>query len=97
MKTLMEILTGTLDYSSQWGIYAERRDGKFQADSPARYGQRQFENGGLLDEKEYFLNNESATDHMSAYLEGVDEPEDWQLREAAQELIAHINEQASQN
>lgn len=56
MSTLIEILTNTLQYDNQWGIYAEKIDGKFTPESPARFGQSQFENGGVLDNKEHVCN-----------------------------------------
>lgn len=50
MATLIEILTGGLEYNSTWAIYAERIDSEFKPESFARFGQTQFENGGVLDE-----------------------------------------------
>ena len=86
--TLIDYLTGGLTYDPSWGIYAERIDGEFKPESPARFGQRQFENGGLLDDKELFTTNESAVDFMNSYTDGDDNF----LEEAAIELIQHENE-----
>jgi hypothetical protein len=87
-QTLLEILTGGLSYDSSWAIYAERIDGFFKAESPARFGQRIFENGGLADDCEIFTTNESAVDFMNNYTDGDDEF----LEEAALELIQHKND-----
>ena len=87
-KTLLDILTGGLSYDSSWGIYAERVEGEFKPESPARFGQRLFENGGLLDNCEIFATNESAVDFMNAYSDGDDDF----LQEAAIELIQHEND-----
>lgn len=87
-STLIDYLTGGLTYDSSWAIYAERIDGEFKPESPARFGQRQFENGGLLDNKEIFTTNESAVDFMNSYTDGDDD----YLKEAALELIQHENE-----
>lgn len=55
MATLKDCI-GSIQYDSSWGIWAELIDGKFSPDSQARYGQMIFENGGLLDEFQYFAN-----------------------------------------
>lgn len=87
-STLLEILTGGLSYDSSWAIYAQRIDGEWTADSPARFGQRIFENGGLNDDCELFTTNESAVDFMNNYTDGDDDF----LEEAALELIQHENQ-----
>lgn len=95
-STLIDILTSGMEYSSTWAIYAERIGGEFKPESPARIGQRQFENGGLLDACEFFATNEDATDRMNRYM-----GDDWNdlddsiqaqaLSEAALQLIDDIN------
>lgn len=98
-KTLIDILTGTLSYDSSWGIYAEKIDGEFKPESSARFGQRQFENGGLLDDCKFFLSNESAQDRLDSltgYTDGTAEERehvDEFLHEAAEMLIDEINQQ----
>jgi hypothetical protein len=95
--TLIEVLSGDLAYDSAWAIYAECIDGEFRPESLARIGQRQFDNGGVLDECQYFASNESAANFIASYFEGRD-PEtitDADRHEAAEELIDHINEQAA--
>jgi hypothetical protein len=76
--TLTEILAGTLSYDSSFGIWAEKIGGEFTSDSPARFGQVQFENSGLLDGMEFFSRNDLAVDSMSSYL-GNFEP--WEMGE----------------
>ena len=86
-RTLLDILSGDMSYDSYWGIYAEKIDGKFEPESPARFGQRQFENGGMLDNCEYFSNNESACDDRQSYTDGDDDfNQEW-----AYEYIEEMN------
>ncbi|MCY3744496.1 MAG: hypothetical protein OXH00_26060 [Candidatus Poribacteria bacterium] len=47
---LKDRLMNLSSIESQWGIWA---DAPFTADSDSRVGQTQFENGGLLDDKEF--------------------------------------------
>ena len=91
--TLIEILTGTLSYDRQWQIWAQRIDGEFKPESAARFGQAQFEHGGLRDDFMFFANNQYATDHMANYIEGVpDAYQDEFAEEAALNLIMETNE-----
>ncbi len=96
-KTLIGILTGTLNYHSLWGIYAEKIDGEFKPESPARLGRRRFDNGGLSDNCELFANNEYAIDQMDSYLGHTDWDEETTSEsdaiEAGEYLIERINEQ----
>ena len=86
--TLLEILSGSLAYDSSWAVYAEKINGVFQDDSPARFGQKIFENGGLLDDLEFFGNNESIVDSIYGWTAGDEDLNE----EAAQQLIQSINE-----
>lgn len=63
MANSLKDLASVIQYDSSWGIWAELIDGKFTPESQARYGQTQFENGGLLDEFNYFADGESIWDH----------------------------------
>jgi hypothetical protein len=90
MTTLKE-LASTISYDSSWGIWAELIDGKFTADSKACFGQRQFENGGLLDEFKFFANGETIGDSISEYCDDDDDFKD----EAVSELIDSVNESLS--
>jgi len=90
MKTLKEILIGDLEYSSSWGIYAEPVEGKFQPDSPARFGQKIFENGGLLDECLLFANNESVLESRANYC-GLDEEASEFYEEWAEQYIDEMS------
>lgn len=87
--TLIEILTGSLSYDSSWAVYAEKINGEFCNESPARFGQRLFENGGLNDVCEFFATNERIVDAIESWSEGdADFAE-----EAAEMLISEINEE----
>ena len=87
--TLIEILTGSISYDSSWAIYAEKIDGEFHNESPARFGQRQFEDGGLLDECEFFATNDAAWDAIENWCDGS---EDESIREeGAEQYIADVN------
>jgi hypothetical protein len=92
-KTLLDILTGDLAYDSSWAVYAERIDGEFRPESPARIGQRRFESGGWLDEYYFFASNKRILDFVETCFEGRD-PEtitDVDRREVALELIDNMN------
>lgn len=66
MATLKE-LASNISYDSSWAIWAELIDGKFTADSQARYGQRQFENGGILDGFEFFADGVQIRDNADEF------------------------------
>ena len=72
-----------IGYDSSWGIWAEI---PFKPDSEARFGQGIFENGGLLDDKQFFADGEACGEFVGSYLDGesIDELGD----EAALEMIA---------
>lgn len=82
----------SIQYDSSWGIYAEKIDGQFRADSPARYGQRQFENGGVLDECEFVMDGVRAGDEIASQLEDVEEDmRDEMLDEAVAFILDELN------
>ena len=87
-KTLLQILTNGISYDDSWAIYAERINGEFKPESPARFGQRIFENGGLNDDCEIFEGNMNAVEFINNYTDGDDDF----LEEAALELIQHNND-----
>ena len=64
MATLKD-LASRIQYDSSWGIWAELIDGKFTPESQARYGQSQFENGGILDGFAFFAHGEKIGDHQT--------------------------------
>jgi hypothetical protein len=68
--TLLDILTGPIPYDSQMGVWAEKVNGKFTLQSPARVGQRCFENGGILDDFSYVWNCESISYYREDYTGG---------------------------
>ena len=85
MKTLKELIIG-IGYDNGWGIWAEV---PFTPDSPARLGQMQFKNGGLLDEKEFFANGEQCGDAISDWGDTpLQDMEDWMIAEGADVFIA---------
>jgi hypothetical protein len=90
MKTLIDYLTGDLSYDSSWGIYAEKIDGAFKPESPARFGQRIFDNGGLLDDCEFFTSNESICDARANYCGQDDDAEEF-YEEWAEQYIEEMN------
>ena len=66
--TLKEVICKGLEDQEQWAIYAEA---PFTPESEARIGQRQFENGGLLDDKEYVINGAALNRHDSIFYDYV--------------------------
>lgn len=73
-----------IQYDSSWGIWAEF---PFTPNSEARYGQVQFENGDLLDEKQFFADGVECGNWFTDWFEGIDEPTDFQIDEGAREYI----------
>lgn len=59
-----------IQYDSSWGVWAEV---PFAPDSEARYGQCQFENGGVLDNKELFTDGVSIGDWFKSWFEDCPE------------------------
>lgn len=64
--TLSELLEKGLQYDSSWAIYSHGTG----PDSPARIGQTQFKQGGLLDGMEYAINGEQLGDAILDYTNG---------------------------
>lgn len=65
-STLVELLEKGLQYDSSWAIYAYGKD----ADAPARIGQTQFKQGGLLDGMDYIINGQQLGDAILRYTDG---------------------------
>jgi len=59
-------LVAEISNDSGWAVYAEG----LEADSPARYGQTQFENGGLRDDKSFVIDGEMANRAQMVYSDG---------------------------
>ena len=57
-----------INYDQSIGIYATA---PFSSNSDCRYGDRQFENGGLLDAKVFAINGEQANERISAFDDSV--------------------------
>lgn len=89
MTTLLEILSEGLTCDFNLAIYAQKLNGKFTPESPARFGQRCFENDGILDEYEFFMSNEQVNDRLLSWFgtfsEGLREMPQLQEWEAAYE------------
>lgn len=83
MATLIEILTGHVEYSSSWAVYAE----SLEPDSPARIGQTQFENGGVLDDMQYVIDGEQLGDAKLSYVGDKDDYPDEGSYDAAWDNI----------
>lgn len=60
-----------IEYSTTIGIWARLVDGKFCPGSPARIGDRQFENGGMLDGMNFFCTGEEPTDFIHDWHDSV--------------------------
>ena len=94
--TLIEALQ-TIQYDSSWGIWAELSEADENGDgggvfesSRARFGQKCFENGGLLDGWVFICNGEWPADRLVEWCDGSDECEwDWQFTD---QLLQDINE-----
>jgi hypothetical protein len=81
-----------IQYDSSWGIWASV---PFMPESGARFGQCQFENGGLLDDKVFFANGVEVGDYMLRHCDGdndlLSDP-DW-IAEGADWMIAEYEEE----
>lgn len=62
---LRDLIT-SIQNSSKWAVYADGTE----PSSNARFGQTQFENGGLLDGKKFILDGEQANDALLAFCDG---------------------------
>lgn len=65
-QTLLELLEKGLSYDNGVAIYAWGKG----ADAPARIGQTQFEQGGLLDGMDEIINGEQLNDAILSYIDG---------------------------
>ena len=94
--TLIEALQN-IQYDSSWGIWAKASEADETGDngglfegSPARYGQMQFENGGLLDDYVFVCHGEWPADRLTEWCDGSDECEwDWQFTD---QILQELNE-----
>ena len=64
-------------YDSQWGIWALPIDGEFKLESPARYGQLIFENGGVLDDYVFVCPCSYPADARVIWCGSAEEDGDW--------------------
>ena len=72
-----------VNYSNTEALYLSK---PFSEKSSVRHGQPRFENGGLLDEREFFCTNEQLVDEIENYLNGAD-PGDCSVLEMVDHLI----------
>lgn len=83
-----------IQYDDNWTIWAEV---PFTPDSEARYGQRQFEQGGVIDDKEVFASGTRCRDFIAAWNASDEENEEEDVayfeREAAERLIEEVEEE----
>ena len=80
-----------IQYDSSWGIWA---DVPFSPMSEARYGQCQFENGGLLDSKAFFADGIEIVNYMLRHCDGDNDllaDPDW-VAEIANWMIEEYND-----
>lgn len=56
-----------ISYDSNWGIWAELDDGELTEESEARYGSKEFDNGGVLDGFVFVCNGETVGDHIASW------------------------------
>ena len=63
---LLKTLVTDIQDSPQWAVYAAST----APDAEARYGQTQFENGGLLDDKEFVIDGATANAALMSYTDG---------------------------
>ena len=84
---LIDALT-TIENNSSWGIWAEPIEGKLSPESPARFGQIAFENGGLADEKVFVGSGDKLSYDRLIWTGG-----DWEHNEEwAEQYIEYANE-----
>jgi hypothetical protein len=82
-----------------WGIWAEY---PFVENSHSRYGKREFENGGLLDDLKYFSNSLDIKRHFDQETEGMTDDDladfvDWMVYESAEKYIDIIMSEFDNN
>lgn len=82
---LTEAIT-RIQYDSSWAIWA---DTPFTPDSEARYGQRQFEQGGVLDSKSFFADGIQVGDYIGRFCDWDDAllSDNDAVEEAAKDMI----------
>lgn len=82
-----------------WGIWAEY---PFVENSHSRYGKREFENGGLLDDLKYFSNGLDIKHYFDIEFLNLDMDEyaddlEWMTYEAAERYIEVIMEEIAED
>ena len=80
-----------ISYDSSWCIFAElSENGELTEDSEARYGQKQYEGGGMRDDFVYVCDGVFPSEYLLDWCEGCegDCEWDWQF---TMELIEQLN------
>lgn len=82
-----------------WGIWAEY---PFVENSHSRYGKREFENGGLLDDLKYFSSGLDIKRYFDQETEGMTDDDlvdfvDWIVYESAENYISLIMEKIAED
>lgn len=85
-----QITESGLNYSNTEAVYLEK---PFSGESEVRFGQPQFENGGLLDDKEFFATNARLIDELWAYCGEEDPPADACVSELVEYLLELLGEE----
>jgi len=80
------------NYTSDWGAWAEE---PFTAESAARGGICKYENGGFLDKKSFFANNEAIIEAAYSLADGDPNADDcpFSMGEIVDAVIEKINEE----
>lgn len=92
MKTLLDILTGYISDTDQWGIYAELIDGQFQPNSAADFVS--VNRKAVSSPLSYFMSNRAAIQELNSRIKSdtyTDLLESPRLMNAAEAIIDHIN------
>lgn len=89
---LLKDINQSISCDSSLAVYAEKINGQFQLNSECRFGQRVFENGGVLDDCELFMVNDAIVHELLLYADNDEEWLEENLDEAIQAVIDLRNE-----
>lgn len=88
-ELIQQQMTGkTINYSNTEAIYLST---PFSGESEVRFGQRMFENGGLLDDKRFLCGNDTFTNAIDFYIDS-EYSEDYSTQEIAEYLVEHLGD-----
>jgi len=87
MANIIDLMVG-IQYDTNWGIWADGTE----PTSNARYGQRQFENGGMLDGWQYIGNGVQIGNFIDSYCDGCEDDDlEYFAREAAEQFLQELD------